>query len=249
MNNFNFVDYKYKINENINLLISKYYNNNLEMKKIYKKMKSLKNAEIDQKYINELQEKILLFDYNKNVLVKNIKLFVSFVNELELLKKVEFKNLESSESDEEILETNEEETNEEETNIKKVIEGIQDLFLNDDEKENFFNFIDNFNKEDEQKKEEIKKAFNNLINKDLTVISFFKPNETTNNNIIDALDDVEMNISNFENEPDEIPPNAPSVEQHIIPKKKRVISYEQKLKNNERKRELRAIKRKQNEKK
>ena len=58
------------------------------MKKNYKQMKILKNAEIDQKYINDLQEKILLFDYNKNVLVKNTKLFISFVNELELLKKV-----------------------------------------------------------------------------------------------------------------------------------------------------------------
>ena len=61
------------------------------------------------------------------------------------------------------------------------------------------------------------------------------------------LDDVEMNILNLENEPDEIPPNAPSIEQHIIPKKKRVISDEQKLKNNERRRELRALKRKPNE--
>ena len=83
------------------------------------------------------------------------------------------------------------------------------------------------------------------MNKDLNVISFFKPNETTKNNIIDASDDAEINILNSENEPDEIP-NAPSVEQHIIPKK-RVISAEKKLKNNERIRELRALKRKPNE--
>ena len=142
MNKYNFIEYKQKINENINLTISKYYKNNIQLKKNLNKLRKIKNMNIEQKFITNLQEQILFLNYNKNVLIKNIKLFVDFVNELEIIKKVTFDDLTTSESDVEINE------DEEEMKIKNIIEGIKDLFLSEKHKINFFNFIDNFNKED-----------------------------------------------------------------------------------------------------
>lgn len=130
MNKYNFIEYKQKINENINLTISKYYKNNIELKKNLNKLRKIKNMNIEQKFITNLQEQILLLNYNKNVLIKNIKLFVDFVNELEIIKNVTFDDLTTSES----------EINEGEDEIKNIIEGIKDLFLSEKHKINFFNF-------------------------------------------------------------------------------------------------------------
>ena len=229
MNKYNFIEYKQKINENINLTISKYYKNNIQLKKNLNKLRKIKNMNIEQKFITNLQEQILLLNYNKNVLIKNIKLFVDFVNELEIIKKVTFNDLTTSESDVEIDE------DEEEMKIKNIIEGIKDLFLSEKHKINFFNFIDNFNKEDEHKKTELKQAFNELMEKDLNIVTFFKPTETTNNN--NVLDDVEMNISSSESEHEGTPPSQ------YVAKPKRIISIEQRLKQNARRREIRAMNR------
>ena len=242
MNKYNFIEYKQKINENINLTISKYYKNNIQLKKNLNKLRKIKNMNIEQKFITNLQEQILLLNYNKNVLIKNIKLFVDFVNELEIIKKVTFDDLTTSESDVEINE------DEEEMKIKNIIEGIKDLFLSEKHKINFFNFIDNFNKEDEHKKTELKQAFNELMEKDLNIVTFFKPTETTNHNNI--FDDVEMNISSSESEHEGTPPTphcepeekTPSQDVEK-PKPKRIISIEQRMKQNARRREIRAMNR------
>ena len=231
MNKYNFIEYKQKINENINLTISKYYKNNILLKKNLNKLRKIKNMNIEQKFITNLQEQILLLNYNKNVLIKNIKLFVDFVNELEIIKKVTFDDLTTSESDVEINE------DEEEMKIKNIIEGIKDLFLSEKHKINFFNFIDNFNKEDEHKKTELKQAFNELMKKDLNIVTFLKPTEITNHNNI--FDDVEMNISTPHCEPEEKTPSQ-DVEK---PKPKRIISIEQRMKQNARRREIRAMNR------
>ena len=229
MNKYNFIEYKQKINENINLTISKYYKNNIQLKKNLNKLRKIKNMNIEQKFITNLQEQILLLNYNKNVLIKNIKLFVDFVNELEIIKNVTFDDLTTSESDVEINE------DEEEMKIKNIIEGIKDLFLSEKHKINFFNFIDNFNKEDEHKKTELKQAFNELMEKDLNIVTFFKPTETTNHNNI--FDDVEMNISSSESEHEGTPPSQD------VEKPKRIISIEQRMKQNSRRREIRAMNR------
>ena len=244
MNKYNFIEYKQKINENINLTISKYYKNNIQLKKNLNKLRKIKNMNIEQKFITNLQEQILLLNYNKNVLIKNIKLFVDFVNELEIIKKVTFDDLTTSESDVEINE------DEEEMKIKNIIEGIKDLFLSEKHKINFFNFIDNFNKEDEHKKTELKQAFNELMEKDLNIVTFFKPTETTNNNnVLDISDDVETNISSPESEQEGTPPTphcepeektAPSQD---VEKPKRIISIEQRMQQNARRREIRAMNR------
>lgn len=249
MNNNNIMEYKHNILKNINILICKYYNNNLEMKKIFKSLKEFKiNNNNEVKFIKQLQEHLFLLNYNKDVLTKNIKLFVEFINKIEMLNN---QNLEEEIEEDEIL-INEEEKEEEEYNIKNVIIGIKDLFKDEEEKYNFFNFIENKYKNDEITINNTKKSFNTLLNKtEFNIVSFFTEKQTINKNLIDASDEVEINIDNEKinnneniiDEPTHTPINDTTQESAQNENQQNKINLDEKRKkNNQRRREQRLLK-------
>jgi hypothetical protein len=247
MNNYNIMEYKHNILKNINILICKYYNNNLEMKKILKNLKEFKINNNESKFIKQLQEHIFLLNYNKDVLIKNIKLFVEFINKIEMLNN---QNLEEEETDEDEILINEEE--DDEYNVKNIINGIQNLFKDEEEKNNFFSFIENKYKNDETTINNTKKSFNTLLNKtEFNVVSFFTEKPTINNNLIDASDEVEMNIDNEEintienilGEPTHNPTNDTTKESAQNENQQNKINIEEKRKlYNQKRRERRFLK-------